>query len=280
MGFLFIGVGGASNSHPFSHPDGRPKTVHTYGQKVGMSFQAMSWAVTQKCANAGQKLVLLMLANYCNSHTGQCNPSHKRLADECSMGVSTLKNHLMALAEIGLLEVVPRYLDGVQLPNQYMLKLGGGGQILTDPQPESDRPPSQNLATNQEFKPRSEPYIAKTGQADLSPSSKQESLKDECPHQAVIAVFHETLPSARRVRDWTTARAQLLRSRWREDPRRQNMDWWRKFFTYVGESDFLMGRTSSERRKPFELGLEWLLKAENFAKVREGAYHEQDGDGK
>ena len=122
----------------------------------------MSWAVTQKCANAGQKLVLLMLANYCNSHTGQCNPSHKRLADECSMGVSTLKNHLMALAEIGLLEVVPRYMDGVQLPNQYMLKLGGGGQNLTDPQPESDRPPSQNLATNQEHKPGREPIPSLT----------------------------------------------------------------------------------------------------------------------
>ena len=120
----------------------------------------MSWAVSQKCANAGQKLVLLMLANYCNSHNGQCNPSHKRLAEECSMGVSTLKNHLMALAELGMLEVVPRYMDGVQLPNQYMLKLGGGGQILTDPQPESDLPPSQNLATNQEFKPVIKPIDA------------------------------------------------------------------------------------------------------------------------
>jgi len=249
-----------------------------------MSFQAMSWAVSQKCANAGQKLVLLMLANYCNSHNGQCNPSHKRLAEECSMGVSTLKNHLMALAELGMLEVVPRYLDGVQLPNQYMLKLGGGGQNLTDPQPESDRPPSQNLATNQEFKPRSEPYIAKTGQADLSPLSQPADAnsvqtsqpKDECPHRDVIALFHEVLPSVRRVRDWTPARAQLLRTRWREDSKRQNLDWWRKFFSYVGQSDFLMGRTHSQGRKPFELGLEWLLKAENFAKVREGAYHHEE----
>jgi hypothetical protein len=130
--------------------------------------------------------------------------------------------------------------------------------------------------------------MAKTGAADLSPSSQPADAngvqtsqpKDECPHSDVIAMFHEVLPSVRRVRDWTPARAQLLRTRWREDAKRQSLDWWRKFFTYVGESDFLMGRTSSERRKPFELGLEWLLKAENFAKVREGAYHEQDGDGK
>ena len=130
--------------------------------------------------------------------------------------------------------------------------------------------------------------MAKTGAADLSPSSQPADAngvqtsqpKDECPHRDVIALFHEVLPSVRRVRDWTPARAQLLRTRWREDAKRQNLDWWRKFFTYVGQSDFLMGRTHSQVRKPFELGLEWLLKAENFAKVREGAYHEQDGDGK
>jgi len=31
---LSIGVGGVRHSHPFSASDGRPKTAHTYGQKV------------------------------------------------------------------------------------------------------------------------------------------------------------------------------------------------------------------------------------------------------
>ena len=134
--------------------------------------------------------------------------------------------------------------------------------------------------------------MAETGQAGL-PSSEllpelddqepDDSIQvrkcpsiDECPHQEIIALFAEVLPSARQVRDWTPARAQLLRTRWREDSKRQNLDWWRKFFGYVGQSGFLMGRTHSQGRKPFELGLEWLLKAENFAKVREGAYHEAE----
>lgn len=34
---LSIGVGGVRNSHPFSASDGRPKTAHTYGQKVCMN---------------------------------------------------------------------------------------------------------------------------------------------------------------------------------------------------------------------------------------------------
>lgn len=126
-------------------------------------------------------------------------------------------------------------------------------------------------------------YFAKTGSADSSPSpqsaganSVQTSQADTCPHQAIIDLFHEVLPSVRHVRDWTPSRQASLRSRWREDVKRQDLDWWRRFFGYVGESDFLMGRVSSPGRKPFELGLEWLLKAENFAKVREGAYHGGD----
>lgn len=124
--------------------------------------------------------------------------------------------------------------------------------------------------------------MAKTGCADLSPSSPADAnsvqtspLVDECPQQAIVALFHECVPTARRVRDWTPSRAALLRTRWREDRRRQNLDWWRRFFCYVGESPFLTGRSNTPGRRPFELGLEWLLKPENFAKVREGAYHEQ-----
>lgn len=169
-----------SNSHPFSVLDGRPKTALPYGQKVSMSFQAMSWAVSQRCSNAGQKLVLLMLANYCNSHTGQCNPSHKRLADECSMGVSTLKNHLQALAECGLIEIVHKVADGVQLPNQYVLKLEGVGQNLADPRPESGCPPRQNLATNLEGKPGIEPVGGFDRFWQAWPKSKRKGGKPVC----------------------------------------------------------------------------------------------------
>jgi hypothetical protein len=44
------------------------------------------------------------------------------------------------------------------------------------------------------------------------------------------------------VRDWTPARAQQLRARWNEDPRRQNLDYWRQFFEYVKTCGFLVGR--------------------------------------
>jgi hypothetical protein len=111
-----------------------------------MSFQAMAWAVDRPCRSAGQKLVLLMLADHANGHTGQCNPSHRRLAEECCMGVSTLKVHLQSLAEDCFIEIIRRQNEGVDLPNQYRLmlpspgqKLAAGGQNLAGEGSESGR---------------------------------------------------------------------------------------------------------------------------------------------
>jgi hypothetical protein len=134
-----------------------------------MSFQAMAWAVEQKCENAGEKLVLLMLANHCNGHTGQCNPSQSRLADECSMGVSTLKRHIAGLADKGFIEVTQRAVDGVSLPNHYSLNLTpprpnrtGGGSELDGGSVQSGREVGPNRAgggSESGYKPGIEPGI-------------------------------------------------------------------------------------------------------------------------
>ena len=101
-----------------------------------------------------------------------------------------------------------------------------------------------------------------------------ESAIDNCPHQQIIALYHQHLPTAIRVREWTPARAQSLRSRWREKPQRQNLEWWGRLFEYISESDFLMGRKSSQGRKPFEIDLEWICQSKNFVKIIEGKFHE------
>jgi hypothetical protein len=90
----------------------------------------------------------------------------------------------------------------------------------------------------------------------------------DCPHQEIIALYHEILPMCPQVRDWTPARASQLRTRWNEDERRQNLAYWRKFFEYVKSCDFLVGRSS----KPFFADLEWMTKAGNFTKIREAKY--------
>ena len=97
----------------------------------------------------------------------------------------------------------------------------------------------------------------------------------DCPHQEIVKLFAEHLPMARQPAEWTTSRQALLRTRWKEKANRQNLEWWARFFAYVAQSDFLTGKAGTAGRKPFELDLPWLLKAENFLKVIEGKYHSE-----
>ena len=92
-----------------------------------MSFQAMNWAVEQKVP-ALQKLVLLMLANRLNHDTGKCIPKIKTLADECGMSESSVKTAMKGLSEAGMITIIPRFQESVQLPNAYVLHIGVGCQ--------------------------------------------------------------------------------------------------------------------------------------------------------
>ncbi len=123
---------------------------------MGIKFMAL--AIDAKTANSGQKLVLLMLANHCNDHTKQCNPSQKLLAEECSMGLSTLKRHLSDLEVGGYIETVNVFKDNIQRPNQYLLKFSSSQNRATPPSG-LGYPPSPNRATEPEFKNRIEPTV-------------------------------------------------------------------------------------------------------------------------
>jgi hypothetical protein len=97
---------------------------------------------------------------------------------------------------------------------------------------------------------------------------------DACPHKEIIAAYHEILPACPSIRDWTPARQKTLRARWAEDKSRQSVGYWRKLFAYIAESRFLTGRSQTSNGKPpFTASLDWIVKAENFAKIREGRYH-------
>ncbi|AMR77651.1 hypothetical protein [Cupriavidus nantongensis] len=103
------------------------------------------------------------------------------------------------------------------------------------------------------------------------------ATRPDCPHQEIIALYHEILPMCPSIREWKGARQANLRTRWNEDPKRQNLDYWRTFFTYVAESKFLTGRAKTqEGRKPFLASLDWIVKAENFTKIREERYHNEE----
>jgi uncharacterized protein YdaU (DUF1376 family) len=105
----------------------------------------------------------------------------------------------------------------------------------------------------------------------------------DCNHQAVIDLYHQQLPTLRRVEVWNAARQGYLRQRWREVAAELGkdkpisasavLDWFNDFFGHIQKSRFLVGKVNSKDGRAFTADLEWILKPSNFAKIVEGKYH-------
>ena len=122
--------------------------------------------------------------------------------------------------------------------------------------------------------PKEEPHT--TGdRKDTSPNGEVVGgSADACPHQRIIQAYHEELPMCPPVRQWHKTRQAYLRARWREDPKRQDVEWWRKFFRRIRETcPFLIGGVEPrDGGRPFVADLEWIVRPSNFAKIMEGRY--------
>ena len=134
---------------------------------------------------------------------------------------------------------------------------------------------SQNPESNSHLEASKPSAYSSTTVDPEPPADDPEDPIPPCPHAEIIALYHSMLPSNPRIKVWDAARQARLRTRWREDPKRQCLDYWQRYFAHVAASPFLTGRVSTGERKPFTPGLEWLVKAENFAKVIEGRYHDR-----
>lgn len=75
-----------------------------------MSIQAVAAAIELEDLPPATKLVLMLLANAYNGHTGQCNPDQERLAKEACMSVRSVRDHLSALERLGLIVRQTNYL--------------------------------------------------------------------------------------------------------------------------------------------------------------------------
>jgi uncharacterized protein YdaU (DUF1376 family) len=105
----------------------------------------------------------------------------------------------------------------------------------------------------------------------------------KCCHQEVIDLYHQHLPTLRRVEVWNDARKGYLRQRWREVAQELSaakqitqedvLAWFGDFFAHIGQSRFLTGRVNDKSGRSFTADLEWILKPSNFAKIVEGKYH-------
>lgn len=115
-----------------------------------------------------------------------------------------------------------------------------------------------------------------------SPDEPQDALP-HCPHGDLLDLFAEQLPTLPRPKRelWSGAREAALKARWRwvltakkrdgtryATSREEALSWFKRFFAFVAESDFLTGRDG----KWTACDLGWLCNETNFAKVVQGNY--------
>lgn len=107
------------------------------------------------------------------------------------------------------------------------------------------------------------------------------AVAERCPHQKLVALYHELLPTLDRVARWDDRRQAFSRGRWREvaierrwRDEEEGLRYFARFFRYVATCPHLMGKSPPQTPggPPFQATLEWLLRPTNFVKVVEGFY--------
>ena len=151
---------------------------------------------------------------------------------------------------------------------------GGDGEAISPP----NAPPIATI----NHKP-----ITNNQDTYICPPTGEPEAKDglpDCQHKEVIELYHQHLPTLRKVEVWNAARQGYLRQRWREVAAElaaekktiggaDVLGWWADFFQHIGKSKFLTGKVNSRDGRAFVADLEWILRPSNFAKIIEGKYH-------
>jgi len=101
---------------------------------------------------------------------------------------------------------------------------------------------------------------------DLSACADSASAIPSCPHQDIIALYHQTLPQLPRIvlSRWSKGKSsRRLLSLWRQDRRHRDLAFWSKFFETVKTNPHWLG----DNQRGWMADLHWLLTPQNFEKV-------------
>lgn len=138
--------------------------------------------------------------------------------------------------------------------------------IQTDNQPTTNRQPTDT--NNNDNNENNKDTLSSSGETDdgnFAPKNKKENI----PYDEIVSLFNEILSELPEVRFLSESRKKALKSKWHTEEITQHIEWWREYFEFIKESDFLMGR---KKGSDWQCDFDWILKLNNFIKIREGKY--------
>lgn len=112
-----------------------------------------------------------------------------------------------------------------------------------------------------------------TDKEHTSPSEDVKTAKAVlCPHQQILDLYHTHCPDLPRIRTWEGNRKSNLKNRFITH---KNLEWWTWFFQRIHTLDFYNGRIEG---KNWKANLEWIVKLNNFQKLVDKSYEQEEGD--
>lgn len=211
--------------------------------------------------------VLLTLYSFRDREDEYVYPSRETISRRSGYGKTTVSRAVSKLVKYGWLVVKQN-----RGPNHYYLKLS---QTVTNQETVTLSDTVTDLATVTDSVINSDRSGIETVTESATPEltknkpneqSMEKTLIPPCPHSEIIRIYHESLPELPRVAEsrWSgSVRAKNLETRWKEDPRHQQIEFWEWFFQTVKTNPHWMG----ENGRGWRSDLGWLLKRENFDKV-------------
>nr|DAF67783.1 MAG TPA: helix-turn-helix domain protein [Caudoviricetes sp.] len=128
----------------------------------------------------------------------------------------------------------------------------------------------------------SEKFNLTAPKEELTPEQRSVQIGSRCPHEKIIALYHECLPMLPTVRIWSEDRRKTLAARWRTlvndkgyQTEEEGLGWFKRLFGYIRRSQFLTGETPQKEGHTWRPDLEWIIKPKNLTKIIEGKYHVQ-----
>jgi hypothetical protein len=247
----------------------------------------------------------ILLAEIRSRQTGEWfSIKNSILAEALSVSEATISGYLARLSSKGFMslrgEGEARQMSITKNSNILWFNLQNPEGNLQDPEGSLQNPEGIDSVSDQALNPMVLPptlhniafrETKKERTKEKSISSNNNNLIDiyksknraNISLEEVVAEYHRLLPALPKCVALTDKRRTMLRARCREtivlDGRTQDpstLEFWQKFFQFVGESAFLTGKTMpTNGRKRFIADIDFLLSPQGFGRVIDGKYHRE-----
>jgi hypothetical protein len=210
------------------------------------------------------------------AQAGEIVTGRERLADELGLSVQQVRTALNLLKKLEIITVrsTNKY-SVISLVNWDRYQQQEPANQPAEP-PANQPAPNQRLTTEQELKKN----INKSTSYSMSETPDSDGCPP-CPHGRILEAYKEILPELTQPRIWRTNQQAALRARWREKWKEGRfkdedggVDYFKRFFSFIRESSFLMGKVSGRDGRSFKATLQWFVTASHFDDIVGRKYHD------